>query len=412
MDVDIATQTLTEHQRLIDLIDELTRALRKLPNDVHRGDSSRMQDTEILDFIRVQTLSLENAKENAIRGYYRDTYHLIRMIFEGYLILRLISTCDKYPLRIKVVRGETDPDMNSARNRITRRVQKAFAGRLITTYTEGKDTVVAVLCGMPVVDNTGKETGVTIPYYYGAWHEFRPLEYHLRRDTLQDKIPTLRFLTGEWAGFPRKTKQDLSKNYGLLYKYFLTFGRILENLRLNGILNKKTSTRVLVHYNFLSEFSHCTSESVSLITQRRLHQITSGGLDNVYDHYLSELALLYVCHLLSMHLEHAIYYLRWRSIKLKNEKRIYRPLCQRVESDFGYFWFILNKPHQYDRYSHANRKCDYKKKIFYRPEDIRMADVRYYDNPLRRLKGLHQSQRELMTGNVYVSPFPRDDAFP
>jgi hypothetical protein len=412
MDVDIATQTLTEHKKLIDLIDELTRALRKLPNDVQWGNSSWMQDMEILDFIRVQTLSLENAKENAIRGYYRDTYHLIRMIFEAYLILRLISTCDKYPLRIKVVRAKTDPDMNSARNRIIQRAQKTFGGSLITTYTEGKDIVVAVLRGIPIVDNTDKEPGVTIPYYYGAWHNFRPLEYHLRRDTLQDRIPTLRFLTGEWASIPRKTKQDLTKNYGLLYKYFLTFGRILENLRLNGVLNKKTSTRVLVHYNFLSEFSHCTSDSVSLITRRRLHQIASGGLDNVYDHYLSELALLYVCHLLSMHLEHAVYYLRWRSIRLKNEKEIYRPICQRVESVFGYIWFIFNRPHQYDRYSHANHKCDYKKKIFYRPEDIRMGDVRYYDNPLHRLKELHQSQRELTTGNFYISPFPRDDALP
>jgi len=111
-----------------------------------------------------------------------------------------------------------------------------------------------------------------------------------------------------------------------------------------------------------------------------------------------------------MHLQHAIYHLRWRSIKLKNEGKLYRSVCQKVENDFGYFWFIFNKPHQYDRYDHANRKCNYKKKLFYRPEDIRLGDVRYYENPLYRLKQIHQSQRELLTGNVFDSPFPRSDA--
>jgi len=410
MNPDIATQTLTEHQGLVNLIDELITALRGLPDDVQWGDSSWMQDMEILDFIRIQPLSLQNAKKNAIEGYYRDAYHLIRMVFEGYFILRLISTCDKYPIRIRIKREKSDPDLNRAKNKIIQQVQKNLGSSLITTYMEGNNILVAVVRGVTVVDNKGKDTGVIIPFYYSAWHDFRPVEYHLKRETLQDKIPTLRFLTGEWAGIPRKIKSEINKNYGALYKYFLTFDKILENLRWNGILNKKTSTRVLVHYNFLSNFSHSTSDSLSIIRGRKFYQISPNGLDIVYNYYLSELTLLYICHLLSMHLQHAIYYLRWRDIKLRNEIKIYRPLCQKVENDFGYFWFIFNKPHQYDRYSHANRKCDYKRKLFYRPEDIRLGDVRYYDNPLYRLKQLHQSQRELTTGNIFVSPFPRNDA--
>ncbi len=410
MNSDIASQTLKEHQHLVNVIDELITALRELPNDVQWGDSSWMEDMEILDFIRIQTLSLQNAKNNTIEGYYRDVYHLIRMIFEGYFILRLISTCDKYPIRIMVKRGKNDPDLNHAKNRIIQQVQKNFGNSLITTYMESNNVIVAVVRGVTVVDGKGQDTGVTIPYYYGAWHQFRPLEYHLKRETLQDRLPTLRFLTGEWASMTRKTESEVNKDYGVLYKYFLTFDRILENLRLNGVLNKKTTTRVLVHYNFLSNFSHSTSDSLSIIKERKFYQTNPDGLDIVYNHYLSELALLYICHLLSMHLQHAIYYLRWRGIKLKNENKFYRPLCKKVECDFGYFWFIFNKPHQYDRYNHANHKCNYKKKLFYRPEDIRLGDVRYYDNPLYRLKQLHQSQRELLTGNVFVSSFPRNDA--
>ncbi len=408
--MDIAARTLQEHSKLVETIVELIATLKKLPEDVQWGGSSWAQDMEILDFIRIQTISLENAKKNAVQGYYRDAYHLIRMVFEGYFILRLISTCDKYPLRIRIKRAKNDPSLNHAKDRLIQQVRQKLGNRLITTYVEDKNILVAVLRGIPVVDDKGKDTGVIVPYYYGAWHNFRPVEYHLKRETLQDRLPTRRFLTGEWATMPRRIKSEIVKNYGALYKYFLTFDRILENLRLNGVLDKKTTTRVLVHYNFLSNFSHSTSDSLSIVRERKFYQLSQNGLDIVYNHYLSELALLYVCHLLSMHLQHAIYYLRWRAIKLKNELKIYRVLCKRVEGDFGYFWFVFNEPHQYDRYSHANRKCNYKKKIFYRPEDIRLGDVRYYDNPLYRLKQLHQNQRELMTGNVFVSPFPRDDA--
>ena len=112
--------------------------------------------------------------------------------------------------------------------------------------------MVAVVRGITIVDNQGNDTGVKIPYYYGAWRDFRPVEYHLKREGIQDRIPTRRFLTGEGATVPRKVKKEILENYGALYKYFLTFDRILENLRLNGILNKKLTTRVLVHYNFLS----------------------------------------------------------------------------------------------------------------------------------------------------------------
>jgi len=409
--MDIAAQTLKEHQRLINLIDELILALRGLPKDVQWGNSTWYQDHQYLDFVRIQTLSLENVVKNVMQGYYRDSYHLLRMIFEGYFTLRLISTCNKYPIRIKIRKGEQDSTRDDARDRMIERARKVFGSCLLKTYVdkENKNTLVAIVHGVPVVDEGKKETGVTIPYYYSAWHQFQSVEYHLKRKRVVNKYSTTQFLQKGWSGFP-KTGTELLDKYESLHKYYLNFDRMLENLCLNGVLDNKTVTRVLVHYNFLSRFSHCSSDSISLITRRRLSQTKSGGLDNIYDHYLSELGLLYVCHLLSMHLQHNIYYLRWRSIRLKNEIKVYRTLCKRVEDDFGYFWFIFNKPNQYDRFNHANRKCNRKKNLFYRPEDIRMGDVLYHDDPLSRLKGLHQSQRELMTGNVFTSPFPREDA--
>jgi hypothetical protein len=343
---DIQAVTQTEHGHLISLIEKLIEAIISLPDDVQWGETSYMEDMEILNFVRIQTLSLQNARDNALEGYYRDTFHLIRMIFEAYFILRLISMCDKYPFRIKIRRGAHDPSFEHAKNRTIREAQRVFGSRLVRTYMENRNTLVVVLHGIPVVDDQGQDTGVLVPY----------------------------------------------------------------NLCLNGVLNKKLSTRVLVHYNFLSNFSHSTSDSISLVSRHRITEIKPGGLSIIYNHYSSELALLYICHLLSMHLQHAMSYLRWRSIKLRN-KKTYQSLCRKVEDDFGYFWFIFNKPHQYDRYTQANRKCNYRRQIFYRPEDIRMGDVRYYEDPLNRLKQLHQSQNELTSHNSYISPFPRNDVF-
>ena len=109
MPTDIPTKTIQEHERLLAIIDELIATLNGLPNDIRWGETQWMEDIEILDFIRIQTISLQNAKINAIQGYYRDAYHLVRMVFEGYFTLRLVSTCCKYPLRVKIRKTSADP---------------------------------------------------------------------------------------------------------------------------------------------------------------------------------------------------------------------------------------------------------------------------------------------------------------
>ena len=407
----IAKQTFEEHRQLISVIDDLLGAIDKLPNDIEWGDSQWLPDSEILDFIRIQALSLQHARDTIVQGYYRDAYHLVRMAFEAYFLLRLISTCDKYPIRIKIKRSKNDSTLEDTKKRVIEQMRERVGKRLIKIYEEDKNTVVVVLKGKQVVDANGNDTGLLLPFYYGAWQQYQPVEHHLKGKSRQKKLSTSRFLEGEWATISRNRRGQADEIHSELYRRFLTFDKVLDNLRLNGVLNKKTTTRVLVHYNFLSNFSHSTSDTInSLLRLQNYYTIGGSGALISYNHYYSELALLYICHLLSMYLGHAIYYLtKWRHIHVKSEE-VYRSLCQKVEEDFGYFWFIFNKPHQYDRFAHANRKSNFRKKIFYRPEDVRLRDIRYYDNPLYRLKQMHQSHRELTTGNIYNSPFPRSDA--
>jgi len=405
----VVSQTLQEHERLINLIDDLVAALKNLPNDVQWGSDRWLPDSEILDFVRVQTLSLEHAKESAVQGYYRDAYNSIRMVFESYFLLRLISTCDKFRQRVNLQSRKTGQKID--KNKLIEQIKRKYGEDLVNVKEE-TNYLGVVLRGRRVINDQGHATEKLLPFYYGAWQQYRPTEYYLKKESTQKALSIKRFLKAEWSSIRKSNMGAPDKIQGILHKDFFTFAKILENLRLNDVLSRKTTARVLVHYNFLSGFSHSTSQSINAMSKiKGYYHIGGDGIEISYSHYHSELALLYICHLLSMHLQHALYYLtKWCSIQVRKERKLYRRLCYKVQQDLGYFWFIFNTPHQYDRYEHANRKSNFQEERIFRPEDIRLGDVRYYDDPLYRLKQLHQSQRELTTGNIYDSPFPREDA--
>jgi hypothetical protein len=84
----------------------------------------------------------------------------------------------------------------------------------------------------------------------------------------------------------------------------------------------------------------------------------------------------------------------------------------------GYFWFPGDVPHEFDRVKEANGRLwhgrkglpkTFPPKQVIRPDQLRVDQIRYYRNPLRRLIEMHESANEMM-GFSYVSPWPRADA--
>lgn len=401
MESSIATQTTEEHPALLALISELDKALSRLPNDIDWGQSVWAQDQELLDLVRVQTTSLRCATDTAVRGHYRESYNTIRMVLEGYLLLRLVSTCDKYPTWYKVKRASGDGSLDEARAKAKQELRLRSTD-IVDIEDVDNRTLVVIRRGIRVVDSDGNDTGVTVPLYYKAWHDYQPTQHHLQRTDVQ------RELLPQWAAAGGARTSLSQIDHRTLYSRLLSFDSIVKHLRLNGVLTRKTATRIIVHYNFLSGFTHSTAEAMRLCQSWHRFGVDT---DVVYNHYKSELALLYICHLLGMHLRFLLHYFRrWRPSHVRNANKLYYPLCRRVDDDFGYFWFIFNHPHEFDRYQHANRRCDYTRGVLFRPTDTRLGDVRYYDDPLNRLRDMHGSQHELTTGNVYDSPFPREDA--
>src|SRR5207302_1920339 len=83
----------------------------------------------------------------------------------------------------------------------------------------------------------------------------------------------------------------------------------------------------------------------------------------------------------------------------------------RAASD--YFWFLHGHPTALDRIGEVHTRVNPKRVARGKgavDDPARVATVRYYGNPLKRLVQLHGSFVEGTTGLGYQSPWPRRDA--
>lgn len=136
-----------------------------------------------------------------------------------------------------------------------------------------------------------------------------------------------------------------------------------------------------------------------------------------YDHYASELALLYIITVARLELE--IF-----EEMSRREPTVGLDGWDEVRADIdmstavsSHLWFPSGSPHWYDRVQQANFR-GMKKDLSLasrderpKPEELTEAEILYYPDPLKRIVGLHSQQTELF-GFEYISPWPRSDASP
>ena len=205
---------------------------------------------------------------------------------------------------------------------------------------------------------------------------------------------------------------ELAKTYEDMRSRRLGWDHLKNHLTLNGLSNEAESIQLDVHYRFLSAFVHPHSEKAwNLVAGRNLPSTMPH-----YDHYASELVLLYVCTLAVTELKAFAKMTSQRpKVELSGWGEVDR-LIVATERLTSHFWFPGGTPHQFDRVSEANnRGLSSEGKFVPRterphPADLADDEIRYYRDPLRRLIGLHSSFNEL-TGFHYVSPWHRDDAW-
>lgn len=195
-----------------------------------------------------------------------------------------------------------------------------------------------------------------------------------------------------------------------MYEIYLRWSSLKANLQYNGFADESTLSQLDCHYRFLSAFVHPISDVTGVLYGNNVHRSWPR-----YDHYSSELALLYTVVMAVEELRNfgqmiaatdGVTVAGWPDIEQE---------CAQAWELTSHLWFPGQSPHAHDRYDEANRRMfrqlrENGERIPIVPDNIPDAEITYYSNPMTRLIELHTSKRELMTGLSYMSPWPRDDA--
>jgi hypothetical protein len=191
--------------------------------------------------------------------------------------------------------------------------------------------------------------------------------------------------------------------------------RVLENLIESKLLGEHERLQVELHYSFLSGYVHATGHAYSLLRPRW----NPPPEPPHYDHYVSELTVLYVVRLAAEELRHlATAYGRPPAVTVGGWPTIERQLRQ-ADAVSSHFWFLgKSGPHVYDRVMSVDDEMfdnarDGETVFSMMTLDYRSltaTQIRYDPNPLQRLVRMHSDHTEMATRTTYRSPFPRADA--
>ncbi len=265
------------------------------------------------------------------------------------------------------------------------------------TYVSG--TMSVVRSGPHVRDASGTRRAQTLSIYYVLLDRFDPFvgtpgeQQHLARgfSKVEDRI--------------RHAEEQRG-----IYMRQLRWPGIKANLRENRLCSEETLRRFEVHYRFLSAFVHPLPAGYDLVYGRN----RPTGAPR-YDHYSSELALLYVNKLAAAELKF-LKRMTARTPRVRlDDWATVDANVQAADEAAAHLWFPgVDQPHAFDRVAEANSRGMRRGRLVPwdrrpAPDDLRPESVQYYRNPLQRLISMHSSFQEL-TGFAYESPWQRDDA--
>ncbi len=240
--------------------------------------------------------------------------------------------------------------------------------------------------------------GATLSPYYFVGDEYdpftgRPKNIHRLAGAFQPIGERRR-----WAEQARSVWQSL-----------FVYEKLRRNLLLNRLLTTRQAVEVDVHYGFLSAFTHAVERGYDLVYGPNVPSRRGG-----YDHYASELVVLYVVTLAAQELS---IFARAASkpprLRLLGGDVVAAEVAA-ARSAASHLWFLSGDPLLLDRINEVHTRLAHRRHPWGRPPidpaAIPVDRVRYYTNPLVRLVELHRGSRELSTGLGFSAPFSRSDA--
>lgn len=324
--------------------------------------------------------------------YYPSALVVIRAALEHHLMDRLILLANRY-----IVVYSNAKEKEAARWDADLRAAQAKDGSDIHSWFWDREHHLNVVRRGLHSDKSKKGRGQTISNYYFEIDRFDPF--------LGPKWHAGRLAAPFWE---KKLMLQLADEQSSAWKYLFRRPAVMRALRVNGLLIGK-HIQVDVHYGFLSGYAH---------PSKRGYEAIFGGNTpdrmGMFDHYASELVLLYVIAIAAAEIEvYGKMARRPPRLVLRDWEAIVAEVREAQQAS-SYFWFLSGAPEDFDRIDtvhtppgDARLKWGAPRRD---PAKIRPTRVHYYRNPLERLVKLHQSNREMSTGLVYRSPFERQDA--
>jgi len=383
----------SEHAGLLVHTRSLIAALSGLEGRIESGNVTYEQHRVYAQRASALVEQLSAALALAANNYYGPAFCLLRPALEQAIFDRLLCLGTQYVQTMSDVSEET-----FSRWKVERDAGAEWARNVMKMERNDNGVVRLQLRGISSRDPGADDISISI--YFFLLQEFRPLV---------PPAKDLPFLLPQ----SRRDEHEVAyaKTQHEMYHASLRWPALIRNLRLNDLASDVDIRRITVHYRFLSAFVHPLKDHY-----RDLYGRSSELTPSVrYDHFSSELFLLYAIRFATFELEtwfraseRAPRFAISDGATLKTE-------IAEAKAQTSYLWFIGDEPHIFDRIQESNRRY-WSQPLEARgaPEDPRQfgaSGVRYYQDPLSRMVALHVTTNE-MDGYSFASSWPRSDAWP
>ncbi|WP_285730004.1 hypothetical protein [Nocardiopsis sp. ATB16-24] len=334
---------------------------------------------------------LQSSLDSLVRDAYAPAFSVLRSCMEHVLVDKLIFLGQRYVQVFSEIDDETWSRWQAERN-------SGEAWQNVASWRRSNKRNVRVLFEGLHSKSEKEEERQTIGIHYFLLNEYSPFVAPPSEQEYFDDGVT-----------DATMRRDHAVHNKSLYETYLRWLSVKESLKENGFADGESVRALDVHYRFLSAFVHPNTDATRLLYGNRTWEWPS------YDHYSSELVLLYV---IVLSVEETRNFLKMADNSPRvgiSDRDSLEALCDQAWDMSSHLWFPGQPPHGYDRFVEANRRGFRERRsgTFDRavnPASLSEDEISYYDNPLQRLIRMHSSASEYMTGLVYQSPWHRNDA--
>lgn len=385
-----------EHAALFAVADASVAMLQEFDSRLIRRDVDYDQHRDFAARARQLAMHLKGALMLADETLYPSAFSLLRTALEHQLTDRLLFLGRHYVQRFRL-----DDEQWQALAEAYERREPYTLSMARPPERDSKGNVTVVRRGLYAQGETPEPDGRTLSWLYFVLDDYSPfVGRRSDQEFLNDGLT------------PEEHRRQRAKLNQERYEQYLRWSSVKASLATEGFYTETQLRELEVHYRFLSAFVHGTQAAYELAYPRGI----VGGPPPSYDHYSSELALLYVLTFAANELRALLEMASRPPVVEVGDADEVSALADAAATHASHLWFPGGRPHEYDRVTEANRRAwrplreQKPLEVPPRPEDLTDDEVGYYENPLRRLIALHTSAQEMTTGLSYRSPWERQDA--